>query len=571
MKEATAPSEKALRSFWRRWLHRPIAFYMVCLILVVVVPAFLFAIIVVERTNEAQERILESLLRTSTGAVNRVVEREVSGMVSTLNFLSTSDHLQKGNFEELHAQAVKALAGSNTHFLLIDRNLHQVLNTRVSYGAPLGPTSDPETAEDVFERDTLAVSNLFFGKTAQKWVFNVYQPVRLASGESMLLTLTKNAESLENAVNRDILSPGWSAAVLDGAGNVIVSTDTTQQTGAPFFLQVVPSLRLGVSTMSHGGEEYRVVTEFSAVTGWKIIAWAKASAVQAPAEASFLWLTIGGLVFAVIAACGGLAIARIVSRDVRMLASDARKLGEGKRIPPRRHAVAELETVSRALSTASDARRRAEGEVRFLMREVAHRSKNQLTVIQAMLNQSANKAESASEFADAFRKRVAGLARSTDLMIDNASQGVNFADLARNQLKPFAPDEPRRLTIAGPEVLLDAQTSQTLGMALHELATNATKYGAFANSDGTVTLTWTDDGETLRIVWRERGAEIEPEHRASDRKGFGSTVLERMLSMALDATLERQMHEDGIEWNVSIPSRNLRAADHPEVADGEQG
>ena len=540
-------------------VRHPFAFYLVCLILVAVIPPFIYAIMVLQRTNEAQERIFESLLRTSTGSVNRVVEREVTGMFSTLNFLATSEHLETSNFRALHAQAAKALEETDSHFLVVDRNFNQLLNTRVPFDTQLRKVSDVESATRAFERGERTVSGLFYGRTAQKWVFNVYLPVRLRNGETLLLTLTQNADSLAKAVNRDILSPGWSAAVLDERGHVIVTSDmNSDATGKPFFLQVVPALRLGVGSVRNEGIDYQVVTEFSALTGWRMIAWAKASDVQAPAVSSLLWLMIGGAVFAVLAAVGAFMIARVLSRDVRQLARDARRLGMGERIPERRHVITELETVSTALSEAADARTKAESEVRFLMREVAHRSKNQLTVIQAMLNQSAGGTDSAADFADAFRKRVAGLARSTDLMIANAAQGVDLAELARNQLKPFVPEDASRVKIEGPTVRIDTQTSQTLGMALHELSTNATKYGAFANNTGRVELRWTIDEESLALTWREHGADIGPDDASASRKGFGSLVLERMLGMALDARLQRTMHDDGIEWNVTIPVGKLR-------------
>lgn len=542
-------------------MHHPVVFYLVCLILVIVIPAFLFSIVVLKRTNEAQERIFESLLRTSTGAVNRAVEREISGMFTTLNFLSTSDSLQNGDYGALHGQATKALEGTDIYFLVIDQTMRQLLNTRVPYGTPLNVASEPVSAGLALARGERMVSDLFFGKTARQWVFNVYQPIRLSNGQPVLLTLTKNAEALRRAVNPDILSPGWNAAVLDSEGTVIVSTDENQKTGEPFFLRVVPALRLGVSTMRQGGVDYQVVTEFSSLAGWRMIAWAKSADVQAPAVSSFLWLTIGGAVFAAFATASAVGIARVLSRDVRLLAQDARRLGYGERIATRPYAISELETVSRALSEAADARVKSENEVRFLMREVAHRSKNQLTVIQAMLNQSAAGAENASDFAETFRKRVAGLARSTDLMIANATQGVNLAELAKNQLKPFTPDDATRVRIAGPAVLLDPQASQTLGMALHELSTNATKYGALANEGGVVSLSWVTSDADLNLVWRESRATIDRDVIAASRKGFGSVVLERMLGMALDAKLEFIVHDDGIEWRVTIPLARLRDED----------
>ena len=162
-------------------------------------------------------------------------------------------------------------------------------------------------------------------------------------------------------------------------------------------------------------------------------------------------------------------------------------------------------------------------------------------------------AESASDFADSFRKRIAGLARSTDLMITNAAQGVDFRELAQNQLQPFTPDDPKRVIFSGPALRLDTQIAQTLGMALHELATNATKYGALANTTGVVKLSWSLEDEGIAIRWREEGADLADKPSDPIRKGFGTLVLERMLGMALNAALERVMHADGIEWRITIP------------------
>ena len=122
---------------------------------------------------------------------------------------------------------------------------------------------------------------------------------------------------------------------------------------------------------------------------------------------------------------------------------------------------------------------------------------------------------------------------------------------------------PKRSASAWPvlPVLLDPQASQTLGMALHELSTNATKYGALANETGIVSLSWVASGEDLNLVWRESQAAIDKDAIAASRKGFGSVVLERMLGMALDAKLDFAVHDDGIEWRVRIPLARLRDED----------
>ncbi|WP_179119603.1 sensor histidine kinase [Ensifer adhaerens] len=538
----------------RHRLTRPFSFYLTSLLLVAIVPAFIFSLVVLKRSVDAQEQVITSLLQASTGSVTRIVERDIEGMLTTLKVLSTSRAIEEDNLQAFYERASTALAQTDSYLIVIDRKHDQRLNTRVPFGTQLGKGSDPGSIERAFTNNGAPlVSNVFFGKTAGKWVFNVYLPAKLSTGEEYLLALTQNAENMAKAVNRDTLSPGWNAALVDGAGKVITSSDAAVKAGEPFFLDKVPAISIGVRNITENGTEYRVATEFSVITGWRIIAWAPRAIVDAPAVWSFLWLSLGGIIFAGIAIAGSLAIARLLSQGVKLVAEDARRLGAGERIEPRPHIIAEVEQVSAALARAAAARTKAEGEIRFLMREVAHRSKNQLTVIQSMLNQSVYSAESAADFADSFRKRIAGLARSTDLMIANAAQGVDFRELAQNQLQPFTPDDPRRVIFSGPPLRLDPQIAQTLGMALHELATNATKYGALANTSGVVKLSWSLEDEGIAIRWREEGADLDGKPSDPIRKGFGTLVLERMLGMALNAALERMMHADGIEWRIIVP------------------
>ncbi|KRD72948.1 sensor histidine kinase [Ensifer sp. ENS10] len=538
----------------RHRLTRPFSFYLTSLLLVAIVPAFIFSLVVLKRSVDQQEQVITALLQASTGSVTRIVERDIEGMLTTLKVLSTSQEIEDGNMEAFYRRAATALAETDSYLIVIDRKHNQRLNTRVPFGAQLSKASDTGSVERAFTNNGAPlVSNVFFGQTAGKWVFNVYLPAKLATGEEYLLTLTQNAENMAKAVNRDTLSPGWNAALVDGAGKVIISSDAAVKAGEPFFLDKVPAISIGVRNIKENGTKYRVATEFSVVTGWRIIAWAPSATVDAPAVWSFLWLSLGGILFAGIAIAGSLAIARLLSQGVKLVAQDARRLGAGERIESRPHMISEVEQVSAALARAAAARGKAENEIRFLMREVAHRSKNQLTVIQSMLNQSVYSAESASDFADSFRKRIAGLARSTDLMITNAAQGVDFRELAQNQLQPFTPDDPKRVIFSGPALRLDTQIAQTLGMALHELATNATKYGALANTTGVVKLSWSLEDEGIAIRWREEGADLADKPSDPIRKGFGTLVLERMLGMALNAALERVMHADGIEWRITIP------------------
>ena len=150
---------------------------------------------------------------------------------------------------------------------------------------------------------------------------------------------------------------------------------------------------------------------------------------------------------------------------------------------------------------------------------------------------------------------ISGLARSTDLMISNATHGVELKALVMDQLETFRPTDTARVRVAGPEVRLDSQSAQVMGMVIHELATNASKYGAFSDVKGRLDVNWTLEDELVRFVWREKDVAMK---KPPERKGFGSIVLERILGISLGAELDRVMHDDGIEWSFSIPLEKLQ-------------
>ena len=183
----------------------------------------------------------------------------------------------------------------------------------------------------------------------------------------------------------------------------------------------------------------------------------------------------------------------------------------------------------------------------------------QMTVITAMAKQTARGAVDVPSYVQAFERRILGLARSTDLLLAHGRAGVGLMELAESQLEPFAPPDRSRLSISGPAVRLNVQAAQLLGMALHELATNAVKYGAFAGDTGRLELSWRLNADQLDMLWKESVAVVAPEE---ERIGFGTTVIKSMVGRSLGAGVERTLGEGGICWRFTIP---LTAID-PEVA-----
>ena len=135
---------------------------------------------------------------------------------------------------------------------------------------------------------------------------------------------------------------------------------------------------------------------------------------------------------------------------------------------------------------AVDITERKEGEahLRLLMRELTHRSKNLLAVIQAMARQTAKHTGSIQTFVERFGARVQALARSHDLLVQESWHSASLNELVRSQLAYYLDREPDQVLIEGPDVRLKPEAAQSLGLALHELATNAAKHGAMSRSGG---------------------------------------------------------------------------------------
>lgn len=203
-------------------------------------------------------------------------------------------------------------------------------------------------------------------------------------------------------------------------------------------------------------------------------------------------------------------------------------------------------------------RKRTEERVRMLMAEVNHRAKNLLAVVQAVAVQTAKHGDAAT-FVSRLSERISGLAAGQDLLVSNQWQGVKVWDLVAAQLAHFQDLIGTRVLLAGPVAHLTPTAAQGIGMALHELATNAAKYGALSNNDGTVRIAWqiTADTEPRFVMsWRENGG---PKVVAPTRSGFGQIVIGRMAEASVQGVAEINYGSAGLSWNLDAPLKNALA------------
>jgi two-component sensor histidine kinase len=221
--------------------------------------------------------------------------------------------------------------------------------------------------------------------------------------------------------------------------------------------------------------------------------------------------------------------------------------------------------------------RAAERRQSFLLSELRHRTRNSMAVLQAMFRLTARRHTDHATFLKVFSDRLNSLAAAHGRLSDERSQERNLSALVREHALPYAGDGAR-LSLDGPDVVLSTRIAFDLALVLHELATNAAKYGALSVPQGHVDFFWrvgpAEDGEaSLELVWRERDG---PEIAKPERRGLGSELIEN-LAGGTGASSGVDYRSDGLVWTARIPSAHFTlAAEAPEGpregrAEGAQG
>jgi PAS domain S-box-containing protein len=201
--------------------------------------------------------------------------------------------------------------------------------------------------------------------------------------------------------------------------------------------------------------------------------------------------------------------------------------------------------------TAQDVTERKEREEKenLLMREINHRAKNMLSVVDAIAHQTATR--NPEDFVERFSERIQALSANQDLLVRNEWNGVEVEDLVRAQLALFADLIGSRIRVDGPKLRFKAASAQAIGLALHELATNAGKYGALSTDKGRVYVSWGTVDHTFTMSWIEREG---PPVSAPTRRGFGTIVMEAMAERSVDGAVDLDYAPSGLTWRLTCPA-----------------
>jgi PAS domain S-box-containing protein len=202
-------------------------------------------------------------------------------------------------------------------------------------------------------------------------------------------------------------------------------------------------------------------------------------------------------------------------------------------------------------------RKQQEEQISLLMREVNHRSQNILNVVRSIARQTV--ASGGDDFLRSFEERLLALSASHYLLVKNEWKGAGLEELVSSQLEHFKDLISTRINVLGPPLMVRPAAAQAIGMALHELATNAGKYGALSQSKGKVIIHWntakTDQGVNIFVMdWQEEGG---PLVTTPKRRGFGSTLLQQVLELNLNAEVKLDYAPSGLGWRLRCQANNV--------------
>jgi two-component sensor histidine kinase len=465
-------------------------------------PLIIFAVGIVynnykQDRHDATQRVAETVR-----SIRLVLDAEMLRMTGALQVLSLTNALRDRDFDGFRriAQGFLDQYGEGGVILVANRDGQQVFSSMTHDAASLPLRNNRAIVDRVFAEKKPVYSNLFVGAVKNRLIVTVEVPVIL-DGEMLFdISFSPPIEIFQAIVEQQRPGKDWTISIFDGEGTSFARVPNPQETvgkraSPSLYAEMFRHPDATVPTTSLEGVP--LITSFarSTLTGWTVAAGVAESSLAAP-----LWRNL-----AITSVMGALLLMVGLAFAVRMATQIAR------------------------------------GEMlhNLLIEELNHRVKNTLAVLQSIATQTFRSASRAER--EKFEGRLGALAEAHNLLSREKWQGAELREVIARVLQPYLLNNPGRVRMFGPQVPLSPRLAVVLSMIVHEIATNAAKYGALSNDTGTVAVDWEildeSDGRKLRLIWTEAGG---PPVTAPVQRGFGSRLIERSArdQLAGEATVD---------------------------------
>ncbi len=449
-------------------------------------------------------------------ATRLVLDTEMRGVTLALEVLANTQALQRDDLMGFRANAAAFLKNYPAQSIsLATRDGRQIMNTSIPEGEPVPPRINRRSIEAVFSTGKPDYSDLFIGSVTRKPIITVSVPVMRGGQVVYEMSFNPPLEMFQHIIQQQRPRDDWTMSIFDRKGVNIARVPNPEQTignpGSPALLAVLQARDEGklLTTVSREGVELNTSFTHSPLTGWKVVAGTPVAALTAP-----LWREL-----AITASIGGILLVVGLFFAIDM----ATRIARGEMLHD------------------------------LLINELNHRVKNTLATVQSIASQTLRHTDNPAEAIDKFSARLVSLGRTHNVLSDEKWESAQVRELVDGALAPYAGRDGTRIRAAGPDLRLAPRSALTVAMALHDLATNAAKYGALSSARGQVYVDWSaaDTTGQFRLTWREVGG---PPVTAPVRSGFGSKLIESGTDqIGGSATLE--FRPGGVVCTLECPMR----------------
>jgi two-component sensor histidine kinase len=475
-------------------------------------PLIVFATAIVFHNYEQDRKAASLQVLQTVRSIRYVLDAEMQRMTGGLEVLALTTSLREGDFRNFRRIALGFLEqyGKDGVVLVADREGRQLFSSVTPDTAGLPLRNNREMVEKVFATRRPQYSNLFIGVVKNRLIVTVEVPV-IRDGEILYdISFSPPIEIFQTIIEKQRPSPDWTISIFDGNGISFARVPNPQETigkraSPSLYAEMFRKPEATLQTISLEGVPLITTYERSSLTGWTVAAGIAESSLVGP-----LWRNL-----AITSLIGGVLLLTGLAFAVRMATTIAR--GE----------------------MLND----------LLIEELNHRVKNTLAILQSIAAQTFRSASTAER--EKFEGRLGALAEAHNLLSREKWQGSELQDVVDRVLQPYLLNNASRVRMFGPKVPLSPRVAVVLSMIVHEMATNAAKYGALSNDTGTVALDWeviTENAKPkLRMIWSETGG---PPVVAPVRRGFGSRLIERSARDQLDGEATLDFLPRGVVYTV---------------------
>ncbi|WP_312895248.1 sensor histidine kinase [Microvirga sp.] len=499
---------------------------------------------------------INSLAERQAHAVALQIDSRLAAFQATLNVFSASPTLLEGDMDDFRSRLEQTDHPSDVWFTVRDENGQQLLNTRTPRGARL-PAFRGRGDPVIFTEGRSYTSDLIWAPVTNQWAVTLSVPVRVpAVTGKVRFALTTGVPAAYFRKLLDDVPQGWIAAINDREGKILARSKAHDQSVGKSMARSgweitkdVPPGQGGLWQDVYTLEGTKVVGAYYRMesTGWLIGVSALPEVYEAPRRN----IIAIGLTLLVMALLLALALASLmgqrITKAIAVLQVKAAAMRDMKVIDVPNTSLDEVNTVAAIMRNTAQILRKRQDQQTILIQELNHRVKNTLATIQAISRMTIRSSHDMAAFEEVFSARLLALSGTHNLLTETAWSGVELRELLTKELEPFRGGP--HLLLSGPAVTLTSKVAIALGMAIHEMATNATKHGALQASGGSVRISWSVADGILALKWQERcGHPIVP----PSRQGFGSRLIQQTIVRELQGTVDMIYNNDGLHATFTI-------------------